>query len=128
MVENIIQNNMNELIEKVKQWGIEKGITGPNGKGTLLGQLGKTQEELTETRDAAVILESFGEYADDDNFSLMVDSARLDLIDGIGDTVVTLILAAEMAGLSFERCVEAAYDEIKGRHGAMVNGQFVKSN
>ena len=45
---------MNELIELIKAWGESKGIAGPNGKGTLLGQLSKTQEELTETRDAAV--------------------------------------------------------------------------
>lgn len=117
---------MNELIEKVKDWGIAKGITGPNGKGTLLGQLAKTQEELTETRDAAVILDAFGEHRDDDDFSLMVDSSTLALIDGIGDTTVTLILAAEMAGIDFQECLQAAYDEIAGRTGKMVNGQFVK--
>jgi hypothetical protein len=117
---------MNELVNKVKQWGVKCGITGPKGTGTLLGQLSKTQEELTETRDAAVVISSFGEYADDDNFSLLVDSARLDLIDGIGDTTVTLILAAEMAGLDFQGCLQAAYDEISGRTGKMIGGQFIK--
>ena len=102
-----------ELIDNVRQWGADKGITGPNGKGTLLGQLSKTQEELTETRDAAV--------ARDLGFS-----AHHQLQDGIGDTTVTLILAAEMAGLRFEDCLQAAYDEIKGRKGKMVDGVFVK--
>ena len=37
--------HMNELIQNVLQWGIDKGITGPNGKATILTQLGKTQEE-----------------------------------------------------------------------------------
>jgi len=104
----------------VKSWGIAKGITGPNGKGTLLAQLSKTQEELTETRDAAVISRQHEPQ------SLEGIDAWLDLRDGIGDTAVTLILAAEMAGLDFQDCLKSAYDEIAGRTGAMVGGQFVK--
>jgi hypothetical protein len=49
-------------------------------------------------------------------------------MDGIGDCTVTLILAAELAGLDFEQCLQFAYDEIKGRTGAMVGGQFVKDS
>ncbi len=114
---------MNELIEKVKQWGLERGITGPNGKGTLLAQLSKTQEELTETRDAAVaMLIHQTDKANPTNFWV----AKADLEDGIGDTTVTLILAAEMAGLDFQDCLQAAYDEISGRTGKMIGGQFVK--
>jgi len=109
---------MNELIENIKAWGIAKGITGPNGEGTLLGQLSKTQEELTETRDAAVIIN----FLQGDSFS------QREVMDGIGDCTVTLILAAELAGLDFEQCLEFAYDEIKGRTGAMVGGQFVKDS
>lgn len=112
-----------QLIEAVRQWGVSKGITGPNGKGTLLGQLAKTQEELTETRDAAVLysqaqlirVRNGKRYA-----------TRADLIDGLGDVFVTIILAAEMAGLRIEDCLAAAYDEIKGRTGKMENGVFVK--
>jgi len=113
--------DIQELIDNVRAWGIAKGITGPNGKGTLLGQLEKTQEELTETRDAAVM----------HDVSVATDSTLAmeshDMIkDGIGDTVVTLILAAEMAGLRFEDCLAAAYDEIKGRTGRMEDGVFIK--
>lgn len=110
---------MNKLIENIKEWGISKGITGPSGRGTLLGQLSKTQEELTETRDAAVRMLA----ATDDYYR---EDAEIDLIDGIGDCTVTLILAAEMAGLDFEACLQAAYDEISDRTGKMVNGVFVK--
>ena len=107
---------MNELVELVKQWGLEKGITGPNGKATILSQLSKTQEELTETRDAAVKCGIWPNPI----------SAKADLKDGIGDTTVTLILAAELAGLDFEECLQAAYDEIKDRTGTMIGGTFVK--
>lgn len=111
---------MNELVNKVKQWGLDRGITGPNGKGTLLAQLSKTQEELTETRDAAVRMKTLNEK------DIRHYDAKLDLIDGLGDTCVTLILAAEMAGLDFQECLQAAYDEIAGRTGKMVGGQFIK--
>jgi len=114
--------NTDELIEAVKQWGLNKGITGPGGKGTLLGQLSKTQEELTETRDAAV------EWGMSDFDEPGHDLAMDELKDGIGDCTVTLILAAEMAGLDFVDCLQYAYDEIKGRTGKMENGVFVKNS
>lgn len=114
--------NIQELIEAVRQWGEAKGITGPNGKGTLLGQLAKTQEELTETRDAVCMWGQYGPGTS--GFQSFHDAIK----DGIGDTAVTLILAAEMAGLRFEECLAAAYDEIKGRTGKMENGVFVKDN
>jgi NTP pyrophosphatase (non-canonical NTP hydrolase) len=53
-------------------------------------------------------------------------AARHALADGIGDCMVTLILAAEMAGMSAEECLAQAYQEIAGRTGKMVNGVFVK--
>jgi hypothetical protein len=33
-----------------------------------------------------------------------------------------------MAGIEFEDCLQAAYDEIEGRTGTMVNGVFVKND
>jgi hypothetical protein len=116
--------NMNELIEKVKAWGLEKGITGPNGKATILSQLSKTQEELTETRDAAVMWSNGYDFITNKKGNDV--KTKLEIIDGIGDTTVTLILAAELAGLDFEECLQAAYDEIKGRTGTMIGGTFVK--
>jgi hypothetical protein len=114
--------NIQDLIENVLQWGEQKGITGPEGRGTLLGQLSKTQEELTETRDAAVLIMQCKQC------EAIIDEAieMNNLQDGIGDCTVTLILAAEMAGLRFEDCLQAAYDEIKGRTGKMVDGVFIK--
>jgi hypothetical protein len=117
-------NNIEELISLVKEWGISKGITGPNGNGTLLGQLAKTQEELTETRDAAILWAVGYDFMPNKKGELV--KTKLELKDGIGDTTVTLILAAEMAGLDFVECLQAAYDEIKGRTGTMKNGVFVK--
>jgi NTP pyrophosphatase (non-canonical NTP hydrolase) len=113
--------NLQETIEAVRAWGIAKGITGPNGKGTLLGQLSKTAEELTETRDAAIKWH-LADDCDPDYKGAM----REQLIDGLGDVFVTIVLAAEMAGLRIEDCLQSAYDEIKGRTGTMQGGVFVK--
>lgn len=99
---------MNELIQNVLQWGVNKGITGPDGKGTRYGQADKMLEEADETYCA-------------------VQDGDLDEVkDGIGDTVVTLILLAEMYGWSLEECLQQAYYVISKRTGKMVDGVFVK--
>lgn len=113
---------MNELIELVKQWGIDKGITGENGTGSLKGQAKKMREECLETFDAALDLH-FSHLAGD--WEPNPDTVE-ELKDGIGDTCVTLILLAEMSGWSLEECLQHAYDEIKGRTGVMSGGTFVK--
>jgi len=49
-----------------------------------------------------------------------------EIIDGIGDCVVVLVNLAELTGTPIEKCIQAAYDEIKGRTGKMSNGTFKK--
>ena len=49
-------------------------------------------------------------------------------MDGIGDTVVTLICIAEQLGLKFNDCLDYAYNEIKDRKGKLINGTFVKES
>jgi len=102
-----------ELVAKVLQWGIDRHITGPNGKGTLMAQSAKVLEEAQETYEAAQILCN--------------DGTKAELKDGIGDVAVTIILLAEMAGMTLTECLQAAYDEIKGRTGKMEGGTFIKS-
>ena len=51
---------------------------------------------------------------------------REQIIDGIGDCVVVLTNLAELVGYPIEKCIDAAYDEIKGRTGKMSNGTFKK--
>jgi phosphoribosyl-ATP pyrophosphohydrolase len=99
---------MNELIENVLQWGIDKGITGANGKGTRYGQADKVLEEAKET------------------YSAVKRNDLMDVKDGIGDTAVTLILLADMYGWTLEECLLHAYNVISKRTGKMVNGVFVK--
>ena len=92
-------------VEAVEAWANDKGLIAP---GLGLPQANKTLEEATEIRDAI-------EAEDPDGVA-----------DGIGDTLVTLIIQARNQGLTLQDCLDRAYGEIKHRTGQMVNGQFVK--
>lgn len=48
------------------------------------------------------------------------------LEDGLGDSLVTLIILAAQNGLDIEDCLETAYNVIKNRTGKTVNGTFIK--
>lgn len=80
-----------ELIANVLQWAKDKGITGPDGKGTILGQLQKTLEEINETQNALWFLDNLGRDSD------WIDELK----DGIGDVIVTLIIACDMCHYRF---------------------------
>lgn len=96
------------LVHLVRQWGLERNIIGPNAKATVSSQYDKLLEEIAEIKEG---IDSMDQHA---------------IIDGIGDSTVVLILLANLAGVSFEQCLLAAYDEIKERKGKMVDGKFVK--
>lgn len=110
---------MNELINDVAKWFHVKGIIENSNP---LKQLEKTQEELTETRDAAVRLECTRDL--DTSAKIYF---REEIKDGIGDTVVTLIGVCEMYGFTLEECLQQAYEVISKRSGKMVDGKFVKN-
>nr|DAX35859.1 MAG TPA: NTP-PPase-like protein [Caudoviricetes sp.] len=95
---------MNELIENVNQWFVDRNLE--NGDG--LGQLQKLHEEVYELAEARIV----------NDFSAEVDA--------IGDITVVLIGYCLQRGLDFEQCLEAAYNEIKDRTGKVVNGVYVK--
>lgn len=117
---------MNELIDKTRQWFHDKGIIA---NSTPLKQLNKSQEELTETRDAVVKLEHFNSefYESLGKIGNMRYNLHEEIKDGIGDTVVTLIGVCEMYGFTLEECLQIAYDTISKRNGTMIDGVFVKS-
>jgi NTP pyrophosphatase (non-canonical NTP hydrolase) len=93
------------LAEFVREWAEQKGLLK---KENSAKQMLKVTEEIGEV--AAAVAR--------DNIE--------GLKDGIGDGFVTLIILAHQNGLSPEECLEAAWDEIKGRTGKMVDGVFVK--
>ena len=93
-------------VEKVEQWVIDRNLHTQDPKV----QMCKTMEELGELAKA------------------INKGDKEKQMDGIGDTVVTLIFIAEQLGLKFNDCLDYAYNEIKDRKGKLINGTFVKES
>jgi len=89
----------------IREWADERGLYE---NGDTKTQALKLVEEVGETCRAIL--------KEDDN----------EIVDGIGDCVVVLVNLAELQGVSIELCIAAAYEEIKGRKGKMVNGTYKK--
>jgi NTP pyrophosphatase (non-canonical NTP hydrolase) len=107
LVYNLIKRKMkyNELEALVIAWAEQKKIFE---KGNPGAQCDKTLEEVYELHDA------------------IKNNDREELADALGDILVTIIIQAEMQGLSLEECLLSAYNVISKRKGQMINGQFVK--
>lgn len=103
-----MQNKMdwNDLVGSVASWGREKHIDNPFTQYAKVNEeVGEIAHELTRDR---------------------LDSPEMK--DAIGDTLVTIIIFADILGLDTRECLENAYREIAGRHGKTINGSFVKDN
>jgi NTP pyrophosphatase (non-canonical NTP hydrolase) len=95
---------MEQLIEQVKQWAYDRNLEQADPAKQLL----KLSEEVGELSGAYIKQNLHG------------------VIDGIGDTLVVLIILCLQLQLPIEYCLEAAYQEIKDRRGKTVAGVFVK--
>jgi NTP pyrophosphatase (non-canonical NTP hydrolase) len=95
----------NELITNVIGWAEDKDILkAENAPKQML----KVVEEVGETAGA------------------LLKNNRDELIDGIGDSFVTLIILSMQLGVHPSECLEAAWNEIKDRKGETKNGVFIK--
>lgn len=95
---------MNGLVKKIEKWSEEKGLNETDPRAQFL----KVVEEVGEVAAA------------------MARNDRPELIDGIGDVVVTLIILAQQYDLGLEHCLAAAWGEIENRTGKMKDGVFIK--
>ena len=96
--------NLNELTDKIRIWATERGL-----------------DEAQPEKQILKLVEEIGELAEG------LAKGNLDeVIDSIGDSYVVLTILAMQLDLNIEDCIDAAYDEIKDRKGAMKNGVFVK--
>ena len=89
----------------IREWAKERGLYD---KGDPKTQTLKLMEEAGEICRA------------------VLKKDQPEIIDGIGDCVVVLTNLAHLCDTTIETCIEAAYNEIKGRSGKMVNGTFKK--
>jgi hypothetical protein len=95
-----------ELEAAVLNWAMDRGII-PHASS--LAQFTKCVEEIGE-------------------IAAGLGKRKPELVaDGIGDTLVTLILLARLEGLDLVSCLAGAYDQIKDRRGQLTSaGIFVK--
>lgn len=97
---------LDELILAVEDWAAARKIV-PNS--TPQAQLMKTMSELGELADATL------------------KNDVPEKVDGLGDVLVTLIIYAQLSGLSLRGSLESAYETIKDRRGYLTpEGVFVK--
>ena len=106
---------MQELIEKVEQWAIDKGI---NQATDWRPQFGKIAEEVMEYKDELRKHEDLK----GPNFYFAHD----EMVE-MGDILVTLTIMAQQRGYELKQCLELAYNKIKDRKGEVIDGSFVKS-
>ena len=113
--------NYQELEAKVLEWAKDKGILD---KATPMAQANKTLEELGELHEA-LYYQSVGDEKYINSKDVEVNTKE-EIIDALGDILVTIIIGAELQGLKLENCLESAYNVISKRTGKMVDGVFVK--
>ncbi|MEB7693323.1 MazG-like family protein [Staphylococcus epidermidis] len=101
-----MNNTINQLVKQVEQWSINKNLHNGNSD-----------------RQALKFYEEAGEVA-----AALSRNDKKALKDGIGDTIVTLIILAQQQGWTLEECLQYAYEEIKNRKGKTINGTFVKQS
>lgn len=94
-----------QLIENIYGWADEKGLIKPE---YIKSQFVKVVEELGEAASA------------------ITKNQRDELIDGLGDTFVTIIILTMQCGLTPQEVLNAAWDDIKDRKGKTTNGVFIK--
>ena len=100
-------SNFDQLRNDVLVWANQKNLLKPeNHKNQAL----KMVSEIGELCDA------------------IVKNDRPEVIDSLGDSLVTIIILAEQLDLNPTKCLQSAYDEIKNRTGKTVDGTFIKDN
>lgn len=94
---------IDELINNVLQWGVDKGLNDPKAQlNKVIEEVGEIAHEITRNKN--------GE----------------ELKDAIGDSLVTIIILSGICGYDPIECLARAYFEIKDRGGKTENGTFVK--
>ena len=97
-------------ITDVIQWGRDKGLDDPKAQlNKVIEEVGEIAHEITRNHYDLEALEQPDE-----------------LYDAIGDTLVTIIILADILNMDPMTCLEIAYEAIANRTGETKNGTFVK--
>lgn len=99
-------SKIQNLFSDVRKWGRDRGLNN------LTMQYAKVNEEIGE-----IAREITRCNQDSDEFQ-----------DAIGDSMITLIVLADIAGYNAEDCLERAYEEVAHRKGHTEHGTFIKDS
>ena len=92
-----------ELIEAVMDWGGEHNLNDPKAQlNKVIEEVGEIAHEVSRNR--------YGE----------------DFMDAIGDSLVTIIILADIVGKDPRECLFEAYSVIRDRSGHTEGGTFIK--
>lgn len=95
---------MDQLIENVIRWGRDKELNDPKAQlNKVVEELGEMAHEVCRNR-----------YSSNE------------MMDAIGDTLVTIIILADICKLDVQDCLQEAYNVINKRTGQTIDGTFVK--
>ena len=95
--------NTDDLIIRVRNWGREKALDDPKAQlNKVIEEVGEIAHEITRNQRGP------------------------ELVDAIGDTLVTLIILADILGYDAHTCLATAYMDIRDRKGKTENGTFVR--
>tara|TARA_B100001175_G_scaffold241956_1_gene208317 strand:- start:492 stop:851 length:360 start_codon:yes stop_codon:yes gene_type:complete len=98
-----IDEKPESLVDKVLRWHEDRNlIEGSTDKDQVL----KLQQELGELSDSVC--------------------KQKDVRDDLGDMMVIMLNIMKRNDVTWEECLQVAYDDIKDRKGKMVDGVFVK--
>lgn len=98
-------------ITDVIQWGRNKGLNDPKAQlNKVIEEVGEIAHEITRNHYDLDALEQPDE-----------------LYDAIGDSLVTIIILADILNMDPMACLEIAYEAIANRTGETKNGTFVKA-
>ena len=94
-----------DLVRQVKEWGREKRLDDPKAQlNKVIEEVGEIAHEITRNQNGP------------------------EIVDAIGDTLVTIIILADILGYDPFVCLAAAYNAIKDRKGITENGTFVRES
>lgn len=97
--------NTDELVDSVIRWGRNKNLNDPKAQlNKVMEEVGEIAHEVSRNRYGA------------------------EFRDAIGDTLVTVIILADIASARPMGCLEVAFREIKNRKGKTENGTFIKED
>lgn len=92
------------VVEDVMVWGRNKRLNDPKAQlNKVIEEVGEIAHEITRNK-----------YGSDE------------LVDAIGDTLVTVIILSDILGRNPIKCLDSAYQVIKDRSGETKNGTFVR--